>query len=72
MDTFSGIIKPPQAGILAVGRIVEKVVPVDGLPAVRPIVTLSLSFDHRVVDGVRGAKFLKTLSNLIENPLQSG
>jgi pyruvate dehydrogenase E2 component (dihydrolipoamide acetyltransferase) len=48
------------------------VVPVDGLPAVRPILTLNLSFDHRVVDGVRGAKFLKTLSNLIENPLQSG
>ena len=72
VDSFNAIINPPQAAILAVGRIVDKVVPVDGLTAVRPILTLNLSFDHRVVDGVRGAKFLKTLSNLIENPLQSG
>jgi len=72
VDSFNAIINPPQAAILAVGRIVDKVVPVDGLPAVRPILTLNLSFDHRVVDGVRGAEFLKTLSNLIENPLQSG
>ena len=72
VDSFNAIINPPQAAILAVGRIVDKVVPVDGLPAVRPILTLNLSFDHRVADGVRGAKFLKTLSNLIENPLQSG
>ena len=72
VDSFNAIINPPQAAILAVGRIVDKVVPVDGLPAVRPILTLNLSFDHRVVDGVRGAEFLKTLSNLIENPLQFG
>lgn len=72
VDSFNAIINPPQAAILAVGRIVDKVVPVDGLPAIRPILTLNLSFDHRVVDGVRGAEFLKTLSNLIENPLQSG
>ena len=72
VDSFNAIINPPQAAILAVGRIVDKVVPVDGLPEIRPILTLNLSFDHRVVDGVRGAKFLKTLSNLIENPLQSG
>ena len=72
VDSFNAIINPPQAAILAVGRIVDKVVPVDGLPEVRPILTLNLSFDHRVVDGVRGAEFLQTLSNLIENPLQSG
>ena len=72
VDSFNAIINPPQAAILAVGRIVDKVVPVDGLPAVRPILTLNLSFDHRVVDGVRGAEFLKMLSNLIENPLQFG
>ena len=72
VDSFNAIINPPQAAILAVGRIVDKVVPVDGLPAVRPILTLNLSFDHRVVDGVRGAEFLQTLSNLIQNPLQFG
>ena len=72
VDSFNAIINPPQAAILAVGRIVDKVVPVDGLPEVRPILTLNLSFDHRVVDGVRGAEFLQTLSNLIQNPLQFG
>ncbi len=72
VDSFNAIINPPQAAILAVGRIVDKVVPVDGQPEVRPILTLNLSFDHRVVDGVRGAEFLQTLSNLIENPLQFG
>ncbi len=72
VDSFNAIINPPQAAILAVGRIVDKVVPVDGLPAVRPILTLNLTFDHRVVDGVRGAEFLQTLSNLIQNPLQFG
>ena len=72
VDSFNAIINPPQAAILAVGRIVDKVVPVDGLPEIRPILTLNLSFDHRVVDGVRGAEFLQTLSNLIENPLQFG
>ena len=72
VDSFNAIINPPQAAILAVGKIVDKVVPVDGLPEVRPILTLNLSFDHRVVDGVRGAEFLQTLSNLIENPLQFG
>jgi pyruvate dehydrogenase E2 component (dihydrolipoamide acetyltransferase) len=72
VDSFNAIINPPQAAILAVGRIVDKVVPVDGLPVVRPILTLNLSFDHRVVDGVRGAEFLQTLSNLIQNPLQFG
>ena len=45
VDSFNAIINPPQAAILAVGRIVDKVVPVDGLPAVRPILTLNLSFD---------------------------
>ena len=69
VDSFNAIINPPQAAILAVGRIVDKVVPVDGLPEVRPILTLNLSFDHRVVDGARGAQFLQTLSNLIENPI---
>jgi len=72
VDSFNAIINPPQAAILAVGRIVDKVVPVDGLPEIRPILTLNLSFDHRVVDGVRGAEFLQTLSSLIENPLQFG
>lgn len=68
VDAFNAIINTPQAAILAVGRIVDRVVPVNGQPAVRPMMTLSLSCDHRVVDGARGAAFLSTVAALIENP----
>ncbi len=68
VDSFDAIVNAPQAAILAVGRILEKIVPVDGLPAVRPILHLSLSFDHRAVDGARGAEFLDTLASLVEEP----
>jgi pyruvate dehydrogenase E2 component (dihydrolipoamide acetyltransferase) len=70
VDAFNAIVNPPQAAILAVSRIADRVVPVDGQPAVQPIMTLSLSCDHRVVDGARGAQFLQTLADLIENPLR--
>ena len=69
VDAFNAIVNPPQAAILAVGRIAERVVPVEGQPAVRPMMILSLSCDHRVIDGARGAQFLDTLANLIEAPL---
>jgi pyruvate dehydrogenase E2 component (dihydrolipoamide acetyltransferase) len=68
VDAFNAIINPPQAAILAVGRIGDRVVAVDGQPVVRPTVVLSLSCDHRVVDGARGALFLDELVNLIEEP----
>ncbi|MGZ4383692.1 MAG: dihydrolipoamide acetyltransferase family protein [Gaiellaceae bacterium] len=68
VDRFQAILNPPQAAILAVGRIADRVVPVDGRPAVRPLLTLSVSFDHRIVDGLRGAEFLETLAELIEEP----
>ena len=58
VDSFTAIIVPPQAGILAVGAIAERVVAVDGKPVVRPMLTLTLSSDHRVVDGARAAAFL--------------
>ncbi len=58
VDTFTAIIVPPQAGILAVGAIADRVVAVDGTPVVRPMLTLTLSSDHRVVDGARAAAFL--------------
>src|SRR5690242_14873459 len=69
IDAFNAIINAPQAAILAVGRMVDRVVPVNGQPAVRPMLTLSLSCDHRVVDGARGAEFLTTVAALIEDPL---
>jgi pyruvate dehydrogenase E2 component (dihydrolipoamide acetyltransferase) len=68
VDSFDAIINAPQAAILAVGRITERIVPVDGQPAVRPVLQLSVSFDHRVVDGARGAEFLETLASLVEEP----
>jgi len=68
VDAFNAIIAPPQAAILAVGRLADRVVPVDGQPAVRPTVILTLACDHRVVDGARAAKFLDDLANLIEEP----
>jgi pyruvate dehydrogenase E2 component (dihydrolipoamide acetyltransferase) len=68
VDAFHAIVNTPQAAILAVGRILDRVVPVDGAPAVRPMLTLTLSFDHRVVDGAEGARFLETLASLVEEP----
>ncbi len=68
IDAFTAIINAPQAAILAVGRIADRVVPVDGHPAVRPMLILSLSCDHRVLDGARAAQFLEALAHLIEDP----
>ena len=68
VDTFNAIVNTPQAAILAVGRIAERVVPVKGQPAIRSMMTVSLSCDHRVVDGARAAQFLNDLVILIEEP----
>jgi pyruvate dehydrogenase E2 component (dihydrolipoamide acetyltransferase) len=65
VDAFYAIVNPPQAAILSVGRIADRVVAAAGSPAVRPMLTVSLSCDHRVVDGARGAQFLDTLAGLI-------
>lgn len=65
VDAFTAIIHPPQAGILAVGRIADRVVPRDGRPGIRPMVTLTLSCDHRVVDGARAAEFLNDFADSI-------
>ena len=69
VDAFSAIVNPPQAAILAVGRIADRVVPVNGVPAVQPIMVLTLSCDHRAVDGARAAQFLGALAELVEEPL---
>jgi pyruvate dehydrogenase E2 component (dihydrolipoamide acetyltransferase) len=69
IEAFNAIINPPEAAILALGQIVEKVVPVHGQPVVQPRLRMVLSCDHRVVDGARGAQFLQTVVRLIEDPL---
>ena len=68
VDAFQAIVNAPQAAILAVGRIVERPVAANGEVVVRPVLTLTASFDHRVVDGARGAEFLDTLASLVEEP----
>jgi pyruvate dehydrogenase E2 component (dihydrolipoamide acetyltransferase) len=68
VDGFTAVIIAPQAAILAVGRIAERVVALDGKPAVRPIMSLTLSVDHRVADGARAARFLDDLAQAIANP----
>jgi pyruvate dehydrogenase E2 component (dihydrolipoamide acetyltransferase) len=68
VDQFSAIITPPQAAILAVGGIADRVVAVAGKPAVRPLMTLTLSCDHRVADGARAALFLSEFAEALREP----
>jgi pyruvate dehydrogenase E2 component (dihydrolipoamide acetyltransferase) len=68
VDQFSAIITPPQAAILAVGAIADRVVPIQGQPAVRPMMTLTISCDHRVADGARAARFLSDLAEALQQP----
>jgi pyruvate dehydrogenase E2 component (dihydrolipoamide acetyltransferase) len=68
VHAFSAIIAQPQCAILAVGAIADAVVPVDGNPGIRPMMTMTLSSDHRVVDGARAAEFLDDLVNAIREP----
>jgi pyruvate dehydrogenase E2 component (dihydrolipoamide acetyltransferase) len=71
VDQFSAIITPPQAAILAVGAIVDRVVAVGGQPMVRPMMSLTLSCDHRVVDGAKAAMFLSDLAQALQHPEMS-
>jgi pyruvate dehydrogenase E2 component (dihydrolipoyllysine-residue acetyltransferase) len=69
IDQFTGVINPPEAGILAVGTMAAKPVAVDGQVVVRRRLRMTMSCDHRVIDGATGAAFLKTLKQMLENPL---
>lgn len=68
VDAFSAIITPPQAAILAVNSIADHVLPVAGQPCIRPMMTLTLSCDHRVGNGARAADFLNDLANALREP----
>ncbi|MGA8619297.1 MAG: dihydrolipoamide acetyltransferase family protein [Candidatus Sulfotelmatobacter sp.] len=68
VDQFTAIITPPQAAILAVGAIADRVVAIEGKPAVRPMMTLTLSCDHRAADGARAALFLNDLAEALRAP----
>jgi pyruvate dehydrogenase E2 component (dihydrolipoamide acetyltransferase) len=69
VDSFTAIIVPPQAGILAVGAMKDRLVPVMGGIATKPIMTITLSCDHRVLDGARGAAFMHDLVEALQNPV---
>jgi pyruvate dehydrogenase E2 component (dihydrolipoamide acetyltransferase) len=69
IDQFTAVINPPEGGILAVGSIIEKPVVKEGRMEVGRRMRLTMSCDHRVIDGATGAQFLKTLKLLLENPL---
>jgi pyruvate dehydrogenase E2 component (dihydrolipoamide acetyltransferase) len=68
IESFNPIINPPQVAILGVGSIQDTVVARDGAPAVRPMMGLSLSFDHRAMDGAPAAAFLARLREILETP----
>jgi pyruvate dehydrogenase E2 component (dihydrolipoamide acetyltransferase) len=68
IQEFTAVINPPEAGILAVGQVEEMPVVIDGQVAVRPRMKVTLSCDHRVVDGATGARFLQTLKAMLEEP----
>jgi len=68
VDQFSAIITPPQAAILAVGGIADKAVAIEGKPEVRPMMSLTLSCDHRVADGARAAMFLRDFVQALRDP----
>jgi pyruvate dehydrogenase E2 component (dihydrolipoamide acetyltransferase) len=69
IDEFTAIINPPESAILAVGAVEDRVVAVNGAPAVQPRMKVTMSCDHRVIDGATGARFLQTLADLLEEPL---
>jgi pyruvate dehydrogenase E2 component (dihydrolipoamide acetyltransferase) len=71
VDEFTAIITPPQSAVLAVGRIIDRVVAMAGQAVVRPMIALTLSVDHRVADGVRAAEFMRDLAGAIGNPAKN-
>jgi pyruvate dehydrogenase E2 component (dihydrolipoamide acetyltransferase) len=68
VDAFTAIITPPQSAVLAVAAISDRVVAVDGQPAIRPMLTLTLSSDHRVIDGAKAAQFLNDVVEAVGKP----
>jgi pyruvate dehydrogenase E2 component (dihydrolipoamide acetyltransferase) len=69
IDQFTAVINPPEAAILAIGSIAQKPAVVDGQVVPRRRLRVTMSCDHRVIDGATGAAFLKTLKQMLENPL---
>lgn len=71
VDLFTPIINPPEAAILGVGRVTDTAVPVGGEIKIRPLMGLSFTYDHRIIDGAVAAEFIRTLMQLLENPARA-
>jgi pyruvate dehydrogenase E2 component (dihydrolipoamide acetyltransferase) len=69
VDSFTAIVNPPETCILAVGRIADRVIAVNGQCVVRPMMNLCLSYDHRIIDGAPAARFLQCVKHYMENPV---
>jgi pyruvate dehydrogenase E2 component (dihydrolipoamide acetyltransferase) len=69
IDHFTANNNPPETGILAIGAVEERPVVIDGELVIRKRLRVTMSCDHRVVDGATGSKFLQTLGRMLENPL---
>ena len=69
IEEFTAVINPPEAAIIAVGAVAEKPTVIDGQVAVRQRMRMTMSCDHRVIDGATGAAFLQTLSSYLEDPM---
>jgi pyruvate dehydrogenase E2 component (dihydrolipoamide acetyltransferase) len=70
VDSFFGIVPPPTSAVLAVGNVNREIVPIDGKPAERKMVSLALAVDRRIADEVYAAKFLNTICEQLQNPQQ--
>ena len=69
LETFTAIINQPENAILAVGAIIDKPVVVGGEIVIRPMMTVNLTYDHRTIDGAEAGKFMKTLKEMLEEPV---
>jgi pyruvate dehydrogenase E2 component (dihydrolipoamide acetyltransferase) len=67
-EAVYGLIYPPQVGLVGFGRLIDRVLPVDGAIAIRPTITATLSADHRVIDGHRASTYLAALDRLLQEP----
>ena len=70
IEEFTAVINPPEGGILAVGALEDRPVVVDGEVVIRPRMKITMSCDHRVIDGAQGSRFLATLKELLEEPVR--
>ena len=68
LDSFTAVINPPQTGILALGAVLEKPVVSRGTISAQPQMIVTLSVDHRVIDGITAARFITTFKEMLENP----